>query len=451
MNSRLRRPAGALLATAVATSIFAIVPAQAVVGGTISGTVTGPSLGPLEFINVIAQQEVPNGDTGDTYWENVDFAETDAAGDYEFSGLPDGTYRIEFGDRLNPNAYASEFYNDQATVVTAQDIVVADGAPVENIDAKLALESTISGTVTGASDEPLAKAGVYLYERANGAWALLDEVETDATGDYTLSHLPRGIYRVEFQYVTPEGIFLSETWNNKPGDVAKADDITVLEDMDVTAINAQLIEGEHDPVPFQMTAAPTVGGTTQVGSTLTATGGSWVPTPATTEFYWFSGEDYTGVSGPTYVLTAADLGKTFSVLVQVYGPDDQYDFANTGTIGPITAVPVASPAPVVTAPVVTPVPAPVPAPVVSFSKKIDVAGALKVGSTLKLKNFKALVSRAAVSYKIQWYAGSKKIKKATKSKLKVTKTLKGKKISVKVTAISGTTTKSIKVKVGKIR
>jgi hypothetical protein len=82
---------------------------------------------------------------------------------------------------------------------------------------------------------------------------------------------------------------------------------------------------------------------------------------------------------------------------------------------------------------------------------MDVAGALKVGSTLKLKNYKALVSRSSVSYKFQWYAGAKKIKKATRTTLKVTKSLKGKKISVKVTARTGTTAKTVKVKVGKIR
>ena len=82
---------------------------------------------------------------------------------------------------------------------------------------------------------------------------------------------------------------------------------------------------------------------------------------------------------------------------------------------------------------------------------MDVAGALKVGSTLKLKNYQALVSRSTVSYTFQWYAGSKKIKKATKTKLKVTRSLKGKKISVKVTATSGTTAKTVKVKVGTIR
>lgn len=448
MSSRLRRPAGALLATAVATTVFGIVPSAHAVGASISGTVVGPGQVPLEFINVIAQQEVPNGDSGDTYWENIDFADTDAAGDYVFTGLPDGIYRIEFGDRLNPNPYASEFYNDQATVVTAQDLTVVAGTPLENIDAELALESTISGTVTGAAGEPLDQAGVFVYERANGAWAYLDEVKTNASGQYTLSHLPHGTYRVEFQYETPSGDYLSEAYNNK-ADVTVADDIVVAEDVDLTGINAQLITGEHDPDPFlEGVTIPMISGTPQVGQTLTVTAGTWEQGEVSATYEWFNDDGaIAGATGTTYVPTASDVGKTLVVIVEASKPGFQNRFNMSNTVGPITAAPVVAP-PVVTP---APAPAPAPAPVISFSKKIDVVGALKVGSTLKLKNFKALVSRAALVYKIQWYAGSKKIKKATKSKLKVTKALKGKKIFVKVTAISGTTSKTVKVKVGKIR
>jgi hypothetical protein len=88
--------------------------------------------------------------------------------------------------------------------------------------------------------------------------------------------------------------------------------------------------------------------------------------------------------------------------------------------------------------------------VISFSNKIDVAGNMLVGSTLKLKNYKALVSGATITPKLQWFAGTKKIKKATKAKLTLTKAMKGKKISVKVTATVGTTAKTLKVKAGKV-
>lgn len=441
-----------VLAGALTISALTLMPtANALVPVSVSGTVTGPGELPLESIKVVAQQEVTY-DNGDSNWENIDFADTDSLGNYEFTGLADGTYRVEFGDRLNPNPYASEFWNDQATIETAQDVTVVAGTPVENIDAELALESTISGRVTGAENQPLAGAGVYVSERAGGEWAYLDEVRTDANGDYTLGHLPHGTYRVEFGYEVSETEYLSEAWNNKAY-LSEADDIVVGENTDTAGIDAKLVAGEHDPLPFlEGVTIPQISGTPQVGSTLTVTKGTWnVPDSEITAAYQWVNDDgaIVGANAATYVPTTSDLGKSLVVLVDASAPGYQ-DRTNMSTVvGPIVAAPAP---PVVTPPAVTPpVVAPAPTPVLSFSKKIDVAGALKVGSTLKLKNFKALVSRAAVTYKIQWFAGSKKIKKATKSKLKVTKALKGKKISVKVTAISGTTSKTVKVKVGKIK
>ena len=78
------------------------------------------------------------------------------------------------------------------------------------------------------------------------------------------------------------------------------------------------------------------------------------------------------------------------------------------------------------------------------------SGKPKVGKTLKVTHLD-LDLRTTVTYKFQWYAGTKKIKKATKSKLKVTSAMKGKKLSVKVTATAASTSKSVKLKVGKVR
>ena len=82
---------------------------------------------------------------------------------------------------------------------------------------------------------------------------------------------------------------------------------------------------------------------------------------------------------------------------------------------------------------------------------LDVTGKPKVGKTLKLTGLDKLLRATGVTYKFQWLAGSKKIKKATKSKLKVTQAMKGKKISVKVTAKAASSSKTVKIKVGKVR
>ena len=63
-------------------------------------------------------------------------------------------------------------------------------------------------------------------------------------------------------------------------------------------------------------------------------------------------------------------------------------------------------------------------------------GKPKVGKTIRIVGLPSQL-RTAVTYKFQWYAGKKAIKKARKSSLKVTKAMRGKAISVKVTITAG--------------
>ena len=75
-----------------------------------------------------------------------------------------------------------------------------------------------------------------------------------------------------------------------------------------------------------------------------------------------------------------------------------------------------------------------------------------MGKTIKVTGLDTMFrASTAVTYKFQWFAGKKAIKKATKSKLKITKAMKGKVISVKVTAKAASTSKSVKLKVGKVK
>ena len=61
-----------------------------------------------------------------------------------------------------------------------------------------------------------------------------------------------------------------------------------------------------------------------------------------------------------------------------------------------------------------------------------IKGIAKVAKVLKVT--KGTWTPSTVTKKIQWLANGKRIKKATRAKLRVTKALKGKKVRVKVTA-----------------
>lgn len=61
---------------------------------------------------------------------------------------------------------------------------------------------------------------------------------------------------------------------------------------------------------------PTVSGTAEVGSTLTANAGTWTPADATLSYQWRrSGASIGGATSSTYVLTASDIGSTITVRV----------------------------------------------------------------------------------------------------------------------------------------
>lgn len=432
----------------------------------VTGAVTGPNGIRLGDIRVTAFEAVVDGD--DVDYERVASDWTDAEGLYDIDGLRAGTYRIEFNDGYAAgfNTYATEYYNDRASVFTADDVTVAAEATVSGIDAELGPDAEFSGRVVDSSGAGIGNAWVEVLVKAGDGWKHTGYTRTAVDGSYVLDGLRAGTYRVEFSSMIDDA-WVSEFWNDA-ATVEDADDVVLALGAERAGIDATLVPGEHDPemLPyFESTSAPVVSGAAQVGSTLTASPGTWNPAPSMVEYFWYrDGEWIDGAFSATYVPTAADLGKQLTVQTVANGEGYERSYSDVSApTAPVVAAPVVTPpAPVVTppAPVVTP-PAPVVAPVPAISaptalaailEGVDVAGKPKVGKTLKLSGLDKLFRASTpVSYSFTWFAGKKAIKKATKSKLKVTKAMKGKKISVKVTAKAASTTRSVKLKVGKVR
>lgn len=67
---------------------------------------------------------------------------------------------------------------------------------------------------------------------------------------------------------------------------------------------------------FTVSKAPTITGTRGVGKTLTATKGTWSPTPTSYTYRWKrNGVSITGATKPTYTPTSADAGRRLTVSV----------------------------------------------------------------------------------------------------------------------------------------
>jgi uncharacterized protein YjbI with pentapeptide repeats len=153
-----------------------------------------------------------------------------------------------------------------------------------------------------------------------------------------------------------------------------------------------------------LTPIPTVSGTNKVGQTLTTTSGNW-DTGVTLTYQWLrDGVAIAGAASASYVLTPGDFGRSVGVEV-------------TGTLnGYVTASKTSTPIKVSSGLMATSTP--------------KISGTAKSGSTLKVTSV-SWVKGAKITY--QWLSNGVAIKGATKSSLKISSTLKGKKISVKVT------------------
>ena len=425
----------------------------------VSGRVLGTGDAGVQDIAVWAIQKVVQ-DDGYVDYRFVGVTSTDENGDYTFGGLPGGSYLFQYEDGTfdeSPGIYANEYYDNQSNIFEADPFVLDDAEVVTGFDVQLELDAEISGVVTGVDGAALDYAYVSALVEVGDRWRAVAYGDVNDAGEYVIDGLAAGTYRVEFGGET-NGRYLEEYWDNV-GDVSTADDVVLGVDGSKTNVDAELVEGEHDPVypTVENLTAPVVSGTPQVGSPLTSSAGTWSPNPTLVEYYWVAGNELLqeGTS-PTYVPTAADVGKTISVYVFASADGYDYGFAQAFASGPVAAAPappVVTP-PVVAPPVVTP-PAPavdVPAGLAAVLEGVGTSGKPKVGTTIKVTGLDKLFrASTAVSYKFQWFAGKKAIKKATKSKLKITRAMKGKVLSVKVTAKASSTSRSVKLKVGKVK
>lgn len=165
--------------------------AQLAPAGHITGTVTGAGAAPIPGVQVTAYQW----DAGDGYWRTVSWAHTDPGGAYDLDDLAPGSYRLGFG---STPGHVGEYYQDEASVETADDVVLGPGATVSGRDARLAVASHITGTVTDSSGTGLGDVGVTVYALQGGFWESVARGSTDASGTYDVGGLAAGTYRLRF-------------------------------------------------------------------------------------------------------------------------------------------------------------------------------------------------------------------------------------------------------------
>lgn len=116
---------------------------------------------------------------------------------------------------------------------------------VASAKAQVNINGSISGTVTDEAMQPLEGTIVYVYSNSpdfsnsNPDWQNPAVTTTDANGNYSVTDLGNGDYKV---YFNPSGNYLPEYYNDK-SDMASADLVTVTGEIDTPGINASLAKG----------------------------------------------------------------------------------------------------------------------------------------------------------------------------------------------------------------
>jgi protocatechuate 3,4-dioxygenase beta subunit len=151
-------------------------------GGTIAGTVTDASATPLAGIEVQAV------DAADRIHKR---ATTNALGQYSLAGLAQGGYYL----RTNTNTHVNQVYNGVACVacniLSGTETSVISGQTVTGRNFTLQPGGRVQGTVTNASNAPIANVVVTLTTRGG---VPAGTATTNSTGQYQSPALPAGVY-----------------------------------------------------------------------------------------------------------------------------------------------------------------------------------------------------------------------------------------------------------------
>ncbi len=229
-------------------------------GGIITGTVTDNVGVALEGVDVTLYHK--DGEN----WSTSGQIKTDADGKYNFPGLPENDYRIEFS--AFPLGYETKYFGG-VTDVNKATVIVLGTAETKTADIKLGKKGVLRGTVKDKDGQalPSVKVETYrCYEQTDGStycdsysdW----NTTTDVSGKYVFevySALNPGLkYRVKFSSSTYGFEFYKDA-----ATVEEGEDIIMAADEERTI---DVVLGAPDEAPeLEVTAVATDGTASEAG------------------------------------------------------------------------------------------------------------------------------------------------------------------------------------------
>jgi hypothetical protein len=205
--------------------------AAMVVGGQITGKVTSAATkAGIEGIEVCASPT--SGGSGSC-------ASTNSKGEYTIVALATGEYTIDFYVYNGLN-YLPQYYNGKASLAEANAVAVTAGGTTSGIDAAMVAGGQITGKVTNSSSHA-AVSGIWVCALTSSGGYSGHCATTNSGGDYTISGLATGEYKVEFSS-GGSGVYFTQYYSGKAA-FSEAASVAVTAAGVTSGIDAAMVEG----------------------------------------------------------------------------------------------------------------------------------------------------------------------------------------------------------------
>jgi hypothetical protein len=303
-------------------------------GGRITGEVTRAVGGaPIEGIEVCATA---------VHGEGYGCAKTKSHGIYTITGLGSGNYDVEFSSPIEGGLdFVSQYWEYTHSRSAAKEVSVTAPGTTQNIDGKLEEGGRIEGKVTDASTGAALAGVLVCASTGSGEGSLGQCAITSSSGEYTISGLASGDYKVGFDAGKN---YVIQYYNNRSSS-GEAEPVAVTAPATKSGIDAAM---QSTSVPPVNTTPPVLSGTPALGSALLCAPGLWTGKPAPTFSYqWLrGGVPIAGANATSYTVQGADAGNSVSCQVTAKNSKGEKSATSASVTVPILpGIPPEPPAP----------------------------------------------------------------------------------------------------------
>ena len=205
---------------------------------------------PTSFSYVWLRSGVPiAGQTGGTYVVqpadeghaiSCQVTASNGGGNYTIVGLPSGSYKVVFFAESEASNYLTQTYNGKPLFSEGTAVAVTAPNATGGINAELHAGGQISGRVVDAATKaPLAEIYVCAEDEVAGKIEYGGCASTGAGGEYTISGLQSGSYRVQFSALFSESHYASQFYSDKALQ-SEAQLVAVVAGTTIAGINGEL-------------------------------------------------------------------------------------------------------------------------------------------------------------------------------------------------------------------